>query len=121
MSRYVITDEVTKATKKFLKQYPERELSPYTHNVRGSFVITGFRRYGYHDEVDIEFKGDIYVRYGVLSPTQWHSSEILKQRASLIQVNKFLRQNLINEVRDYCAYFGIKLTYAQNIKKVKWV
>ena len=121
MSRYVITNEVTKATKKFLKKYSEKELSPYVHNARGSFVITGFRRYSYHDEVDIEFKGDIYVKFGALSPMEWHSSEILKRGASLIQVNKFIKEKLFNEVRDYCSYFGIKLTYTRSIKKVKWV
>ena len=121
MSRYVINNEVTKATKKLLKQYSEKELPPYNHNVRGSFVITGFRKYSYYEEVDIEFRGDIYVIFGQLSPIEWHSSEIMKRGASKIQVNKYLREKLFNEVKDYCSYFGIKLSFRNNIKKIKWV
>ena len=120
MSRYVLSNNEIKSIKKLLKKHPEREITPSACNLRGSFVITGFRRYHYNDEVDIEFRGDIFARYG-WGESNWHSSNIMSDNASLIKVNKIIRRNILYEVKNYCAYFGINIRYVEHIKKVKWV
>lgn len=119
MSRYVLSNDEIKSIKKILKKHPEREITPNACSLRGSFVITGFRRYSYHDEVDIELRGEIFARYG-WNGNGWHSSNIMGN-ASIIRVNKIIRKNILNEVKTYCAYFGIEIKFVENIKKVKWV
>jgi hypothetical protein len=119
MSRYVLSNDEIKSIKKLLKKHPEREITPNACSLRGSFVITGFRRYSYRDEVDIEFRGDIFAKYG-WGGSNWHSSNIMNN-ASVIKVNKIIRRHIFNEVKNYCLYFDINIKFLENIKKIKWV
>ena len=122
MVRYVISNEETKSTKKVLKKFSEVDISFYNERLKGSFKITNYRKYPYREEVDIEFKGELFAVHCSLSGKQWHKSDIYNARGtSKIKVNKIIRRSLFNEVKAYCAYFGISLRYADNLKKVKWI
>lgn len=56
MVKYVIFTEETKAIKKSIKKFSERDIASFNDKLRGSFKIVGFRRYQFHDEVDIEIE-----------------------------------------------------------------
>lgn len=122
MSRYVITNDETKSTKKLLKKFPEVAISVHNERLKGSFKITHYRKYIFREEVDIEFKGELFAVRSSLDGRKWHKSDIYSQiGTSKIKVNKMIRRSLFNEVKAYCAYFGISLRYADDLKKVKWV
>lgn len=122
MSRYVITNDETKSTKKLLKKFPESEISVYNERLKGSFKITHYRKYHFREEVDIEFKGELFAVLSSLSGREWHKSDIYNERGtSKIKVNKMIKRSLFSEVKNYCAYFGISLRYVEDLKKIKWV
>jgi hypothetical protein len=122
MSRYVITNDETKVTKKLLKKFPDAEISVHNERLKGSFKITHYRKYVFREEVDIEFNGELFAMRSSLDGRKWHKSDIYNERCtSKIKVNKMIRRSLFNEVKHYCAYFGISLRYAEDLKKVKWV
>ena len=122
MSRYVITNDETKSIKKLLKKFPETAISVRNERLKGSFKITHYRKYIFREEVDIEFNGELFAIRDSFSGRQWHKSDIYSQSGtSKIKVNKMIRRSIFNEVRDYCAYFGISLRYVDDLKKVKWV
>lgn len=122
MSRYVITNDETKSLKKLLKKFPESAISVHNERLKGSFKITHYRKYTFREEVDIEFNGELFAVRSSLDGRKWHKSDIYNQiGTSKIKVNKLIKRAIFNEVKNYCAYFGIKLRYAEDLKKVKWI
>ena len=118
----VIRDESTKAIKKALKKFSGNDISLTNGTLRGSFKIKNFRKYPMHHEVDIEFKGELFAKTSVLEGKRWFSSEIYGQKnISKIKVNKLIKRNLLTEVKNHAAYFGINVRWVENIKKVKWI
>ena len=122
MAKYVILSEETKAIKKSIKKFSERDIASFNDRLRGSFKIVGFRRYQFHDEVDIEFNGELFAARHSLSGRQWLGSDVYNQNGiSKIKVNKLIKREIFKEVKDQAAYFGINLRYVEEIKKIKWV
>jgi hypothetical protein len=122
MERSVITNDNTKSTNKLLKKYSEVEISSGTKRIKGSFKITRYRHYKFHDEIDIEFNGEVLAKYGSFDENKWFTSEIYSQKSwSKIRLNKFIKSSIYNELRNHCKYFGIKLTSHRYITKVKWI
>jgi hypothetical protein len=122
MSRYVITNDETKSTKKLLKKFPEVNVSSHNERLKGSFTITHYRKYIFREEIEIEFKGELFAVRSTLDGRKWHKSDIYNQiGTSKIKVNKLIKRAIFNEVKNYCAYFGIKLRYVEDLKKVKWI
>jgi hypothetical protein len=123
MERSVITNETTKSINRILKKYSEVEIYSDTNRIRGSFKITRYRHYQFHDEVEIEFKGEILAKYTTFCENhKWFTSEIYNQKSwSKVRINKFIKLEIYNELRSHCRYFGIKLTSHRYITKVKWI
>jgi hypothetical protein len=124
MGRYgkCIIDDDSRAIKKSLKKYSKKDIGSFNDRLRGSFTIVGFRKYQFHDEVDIEFNGDICARHSSLAVLTWFKSDIYNQKStSKIKVNKLIKRAIFKEVKDQAAYFGINLRYVEEIKKIKWV
>jgi len=52
----------------------------------------------------------------------WFKSDVYnKPEVSKIKVTKLIKRAIFDEVKDHAAYFGIKLKYAEDIKKIKWI
>jgi hypothetical protein len=122
MERNVITNEITKSTNKLLKKYSEVEINPETKRLRGSFKITRYRQYEFHNEIEIEFKGELLAKYNSLDEKKWFNSKICSEKSfSKTRINKFIKYCLYDELKRQCSYFGFKLTSPAYIKKVKWI
>jgi hypothetical protein len=122
MERSVITNENTKSINKILKKYSEVEISSGAKKIKGSFKITRYRHYKFHDEIDIEFNGEVLAKYSSLDENKWYTSEIYTQKSfSKIRINKFIKMCLFNEIKTHCNYFGIKITVPSKITKINWI
>ena len=116
---YVITSDKVKATKNLTRKViVDKKI--VNDKVRGTYTINGYRKYSFREEVDIEFKGEIYVYYK--DKSQWVSSDISndKNNVSIIRLNRFLRRNLFDSIRWDLLYFSVEIDYKENIKKIKW-
>ena len=123
MVRQCINDEDSKATKKALKKFSKKDITPFNNKrLKGSFTIVGFRKYEFNNEVDIEFNGEVFAVYDSSIGPTWFKTDIYNQKGvSKIKVNKLIKRLIFNEVKDHVAYFGINLRYTGEIKKIKWV
>jgi hypothetical protein len=119
MGKYLIQDTTSKAIKKSLKKWGE--FSVDTDGLKGVITIKNYRKYQFRDEVDIEFKGEIFVRISNENRS-WHGSDILtKYRISKVKLNRFLRKSALKEVQMRMNYFGSNVKVYQDINKVTWV
>ena len=117
----MINDDESKTINKLIKKFPKENVCSNNSRLRGSFTITRFRKYGLTHEVDIEFHGEIFARTCSLDESSWLKSDILNQKnVSKIKVNKMIKRNLLQDVKDYARYFGINITWVENIKKITW-
>lgn len=106
--------------KKYLKSFPKKKISSSNDRLRGSFKITTYRKYEFKEEVDVEFKGEIFAKYNT-EDSQWFKSDIYSNEdISTIKVNKLIKNSIFDEVKTQCSYFGINLKYVNSIKKIKW-
>ena len=125
MSRYVINDDMTKSVKKILKKHSKKQVSVNNEFMKGTFTIKTYRKYEFREEVDILFEGQIYAKYRrPLQPLtrEWFKSDILRDRGvSKIKVNKLIKKYLFDEVQTYLAYFGVRIRFIEEIKKVTWI
>jgi hypothetical protein len=119
MRRYVIQDTTSRAIKKSLTKWGELPVN--TDGLRGVIFIKNYRKYQFRDEVDIEFKGEIFVKINHENRS-WYGSDILtKHNISKIKLNRYLRKNALREVQMRMNYFGSNVKDYQDINKVKWV
>ncbi len=125
MSRYVINDDMTKSVKKILKKHSKKQVSVNNEFMKGTFTVKTYRKYQFREEVDILFEGEIYAKYRrPLQPLtrEWFKSDILRDRGvSKIKVNKLIKKYLFDEVQTYLAYFGVRIRFIEEIKKVTWI
>ena len=113
----VIRDADTNATKKALKKFlSSRKVE--SQYIKGSYDVLRYRKYEYHEEVDIEFKGQIAARYYSSDDVSWFDSSI-KKRATRHSVNGLLRRQIINDLQQSLNYFGVKIE-RRYIKKIIW-
>ena len=88
---YVINNDETKAIKKIIKKFSGDKINSTNQKLRGSFKITNFRKYPFSDEIDIEFKGEIFAKTSLFGGQEWLSSEIYSQKGvSKIKINKLM-------------------------------
>ena len=76
----------------------------------------------FSDEIDIEFKGEIFVRIFNENRT-WHDSKILtskKVSVSKIKLNRYIRKTSINDIRMRMRYFGVNIDDYRYVNKIKW-
>ncbi len=119
MGRYLIQDTTSKAIKKSLKKWGEFPVD--TDGLKGVITIKNYRKYQFRDEVDIEFKGEIFVRINHENRS-WHGVDILtKYNISKVKLNRYLRKNALREVQMRMNYFGSRVKDYRDINKVKWV
>lgn len=118
MGRYILQNDETKAIKKSLQKWGE--ISIVTEGLDGIVKITNFRKYALHCEVDVTFKGKIFVRMG-REKRAWHSTSILETHSiSKVKLNRFLRKATLFDVQCRMNYFGVKIKEYYNIGKIKW-
>lgn len=123
MSSYILNTPNAKITKKFVKKFG-LEIPVSNKCVRGVFTISNYRKYQFREEVDIQFKGEIYVMWN--RKKDWYDSSIMAKsergyKVSLIKVNRFLRKNLIWSVQTHLKYFCVDIRHYSDIQKIKWL
>jgi hypothetical protein len=121
MATYLIQDTISKAIKKSLVKWGEFPID--NSCLRGTVTINNYRQYQFRHEVDIEFKGEIFVRIANEN-IDWHDSSIVtcgKYRISKIKLNRFIRKSVLKEVCIRMNYFGVNIKEYQNVNKIKWV
>ena len=121
MGRYLIQDTTSKAIKKSLLKWGE--LSINNSDIRGTITIKNHRKYQFRDEIDIEFKGEIFVRLDVVT-REWYGSDIMLNKSysiSKIKLNRYIRKKIFREIQIRMNYFGIDMKDYRHIVKIKWV
>jgi hypothetical protein len=123
MSRYAIQTSDVKNTKKLIKKFGT-EISVSNKYVRGLFTIKNFRKYSLHNEVEVEFKGEISVSWR--GKKDWYDASLMtktngRYKPSIIKVNRFIRKNLMFEVQTHLKYFSVDLRTYNDIQKIKWL
>ena len=123
MSRYVITNQSVKNTKKALARF-SKDIPISSEYLRGKFTIKTYRRYLMTEEVDVIFEGEIKVNFQ--RKRDWYPSEIMERsykdwRVSKIKVNRFIRKQIFKYVKLHLNYFDIKHFHSYHlIKKITW-
>ena len=124
MGSYVITTQDAKITQKVVHKF-SKDIVVDNNNIRGKFTITRYRKYAFRDEVDIVFKGEIYVTYH--RNLDWYPSSIMSvkkngYKVSKVKVNRYIRKFLYKETERHLNYFDIKnFRYYTDIKKITWL
>jgi hypothetical protein len=121
MGRYLIQDTTSKAIKKSLTKWGEFPVN--NGGLKGVIIIKNYRKYQFRDEVDIEFKGEIFVRL-TNENRCWYGTEILdekKYRISKVKLNRYLRKNALKDIQIRMNYFGVNVKDYRDINKVKWI
>lgn len=114
-----IKTEKVKRYNTIIKSYC-KDVEINTHKVLGSYTVKSIRKYSFYTEVDIEFSGKLYVRF--MKKTDWfNTSELLSSKASVIKVNRLLRNSIFKEIKDYLNTFHVELGGIYSIKKIKHV
>jgi len=120
MMRYVIQTEETKKMKRIVKKYGSVRIQ--NDKMDGVIQIVGYRKYTNYEEVDINFTGKMNVSIGF--GREWVPFEKymeVVERISHRRLNRLVRYTLFEEVKHQALLFGIRLNYAAEMKKIKWV
>lgn len=116
---YVIKTPETSATKKALGMF-SKNIKIENNQVKGTFSVSGYRKYNYGEELDVEFNGIIHVKLG-RKPYFWYGKEVVNEsNVSKIKLNRFLKKSIYKELKRHTAYFGVNLRYYSEIKKIIW-
>ena len=123
MSRYVLQNPVTKTTKKALKKFAS-QIPVSNQYIRGVFTINNYRKYQFSEEIDVQFKGEIFVMWN--RKRDWYDASLMTKKdrhlkPSIIKVNRFIRKNIVFAVRTHLRYFDIELGHYSLIQKLKWL
>lgn len=123
MSSYILNTPDSTVTKKFVKKFG-LEIPVSNNNLRGVFTISNYRKYQFREEIDVQFKGEIYVMWN--RKRDWYDSSIMEKsergyRVSKIKVNRFIRKNLISSIRTHLNYFCVNIRHYSDIQKIKWL
>jgi hypothetical protein len=114
----VIRNTDTNATKKALKKFLNGKYVETTY-LKGTYQVIRYRKYEYHEEVDLKFKGQIAARYYHGSnDLTWFDTSI-KKTATRHSINGLLRRQIIRDLKDTLSYFGVNVE-RRNIKKIIW-
>ena len=120
MPRYTIDDTESKAIKKSLVKWGE--IPVRNQGLKGTIIIKNYRKYQYRSEVDIEFKGEIFVRL-YNENRKWYSSDIItngRVSVSKVKLNRYIRKNSLKDIQMRMRYFGVNIDEYQNVNKIKW-
>lgn len=123
MSRYVLQNPVAKTTKIALKKFGA-EIPVSNQYLRGVFTISAYRKYQFREEIDIQFKGEIYVMWN--RKRDWYDASLMVKRErglkpSIIKVNRFIRKNIMFSVKTHLKYFDVDIRHYTEIQKLKWI
>jgi hypothetical protein len=120
MTRYVIQTKETKNMKRIVKKYGSVRIQ--NDKMDGVIQIVGYRKYNFHEEVDVTFTGKMNVSIGW--GKEWvpfeKYAEII-ERISHRRLNRLVRHILYWEAKEFLLIFGVRLTTASEIKKITWV
>ena len=120
MATYVVKDTVSKAIKKSLIKWGEFPID--NGRLKGIVKIKNYRKYTFRSEVDIEFKGELFVKL-TSEGSNWCGSDILTcsdYSISKVKLNRYIRKMALKEVGIRMNYFGININDYRNIKNIKW-
>ena len=120
MTRYVIQTKETKNMKRIVKKYGSVRIQ--NDKMDGVIQIVGYRKYNFHEEVDVTFTGKMNVSIGW--GKEWVAFEKYSEiahRISHVRLNRLVRHTLYWEIKEFLLIFDIRLLTASEIKKIKWV
>jgi hypothetical protein len=118
MARMISTPQ-TKGRKTLLKKFI-KDIEISNPKIRGTFSISGYRQYFYYCELDVEFKGEIWVRFN--RTTGWFSpKDLIKKGASKVRVNRMVRQKLLPEISYNTLCFSVVVRCLTDIKKLNYI
>lgn len=120
MARYAINSPEIRTIKKVAKKYGKFPIK--NKHMDGEIRVTGFRKYPTHEEVDVVFRGKILAQVGMR--LQWFDYEEIVsfgKGVSKTKLNRFLKKNCFEGVRDRMLIFGIDLRFITDLTKVKWI
>lgn len=118
MSSRCIKNEDSFAIKKMVDKYGG--LSVSGDYLIGEISIFNYRKYLYHCEIDVQFKGKFaaFARKKKL----WYESSIYTNKSySKIKINRILRKQIYKVLKDRLCFFNIELKHYGQIKKIKWL
>jgi hypothetical protein len=120
MSKYTIVNNETKSIKKLLPKLGE--IPVCDGNLDGIIKIKNYRKYELRDEIDVVFEGKIFVKI-INGSKSWYDTSILEHKGyqvSKVKLNRFLRKNMLWEVKNRMNYFGVEIKDYGFINKVGW-
>jgi hypothetical protein len=120
MGEYVIKTEETKVIKKLVKKFGSMEVK--TKDVDGVIEIKNYRKYPSVEEVDIVFRGKLYVTIG--GRTSWMGFDEMQKimdQICKVKLNRLLRRISFQYVQTRSSFFNVDLKNFRSIKTVKWV
>jgi hypothetical protein len=126
MSGVLRKDIETKNLRKTIIKF-SKDIPVVGDRLRGVFSITGYRVYEYflnYVEVDVIFKGEIFVKIEDDKGSQWYDSSVLKNdkhNLSIIRVNKFLKGRMYVDINNRLRYFNAEMKGMYELKKIKWI
>lgn len=119
MSKTLIVNPNTKGRKKLLKKFV-KDIEVSNRFIRGQFSVVGYRKYSYYTEVDIAFKGQIYVRFK--KHLDWYNPQFLVERGgSVVRINRMVRKKIIDEISINLRCFSVDIGHYSAIKKLKYI
>ena len=122
MTRYVKSDSESKAIKTLVTKYV-KNVPIKTDRLQGKFTVKNIRRYKFHTEVDLQFKGKINAKIG--RTCDWYSSDIKlghkDYRISKVKLNRYIRKSIYKDVSHQLQYFSESLKYYSDVKKIEWI
>lgn len=109
----------TQNLKKLILKWGEIPIS--NKYLNGVVKIVGYRKYSVSSEVDIVFEGKIFVKIHHSFISEWFDKSIhTKHNISKVKLNRFLRKNCLQEIKNRLNYFDISLHHYSEIKKINW-
>ena len=115
----MITTQQSRGRKTLLKKFI-KDVEVSNTKIKGTFSISGYRKYSFYSEVDIEFKGEIWVRFN--RTTGWFSpKQLIDKGASIVRVNRLVRQKLLPEISFNKLCFSVEVRCLSDIKKLKYI
>lgn len=120
MTRYVIKSIDSQAVRRLIKKHGTLPIQ--TDTLDGVIEIVRYRHYQFDDEVDITFKGKIYV--GVGGSSIWIDFKYYQDKIdsiSKVKLTRFFRRQCFDSVQTRMFYFGVRLSCNPDIKTVKWI
>jgi hypothetical protein len=89
-------------------------------SIVGELTIKSVRKYRYHYEVDVDFKGHIWGR-GSYRPHMQKYGHTELSNLSKVKLYRVMRSKVLNDLKNRLSLFGVEIRHTRDISKIKWV